>query len=67
MIRSPIGDRLYKIGDVWTIKPVRVPRGPLGKDEAKMVLKRHLTVMDHRTAASKEVQIERLEAENGQL
>ena len=32
-----------------------------------MVLKRHLTVMDHRTAASKDAQIERLEAKNGQL
>ena len=67
MIRSLIGERLEKSGDVWIIKPVRVPRGSLGKDEAKMVLKRHLTVMDHRTAASKDAQIERLEAKNGQL
>ena len=67
IIRSLIGERLEKSGDVWIIKPVRVPRGSLGKDEAKMVLKRHLTVMDHRTAASKEAQIERLERNNWQL
>ena len=67
IIRSLIGERLEKSVDVWIIKPVRVPRGSLGKDEAKMVLKRHLTVMDLRTAASKDAQIERLEAKNGQL